>query len=161
MSAIMLEPPSPFLGPEPPREPSGKTAPTEDQQDDRPREPDRPPRNDRHLARGFRMADCIVRPDRGSIARPGEDAEFVEPKLMEVLLHLAVADGEVAVSRVGEQVAEPLGRYPLKLPEGAAPAASSSPPGACRLFSRIARSTSAASTPRAAISAGSSQIRIA
>jgi DNA-binding winged helix-turn-helix (wHTH) protein len=99
MSAIMLEPPSPFLGPEPPRKPRGKTAPTEDQQDDRPREPDRPPRNDRHLARGFRMADCIVRPDRGSIARPGEDAEFVEPKLMEVLLHLAVADGELVERR--------------------------------------------------------------
>lgn len=99
MSAIMLEPPSPFLGPEPPRKPRGKTAPTEDQQDDRPREPDRPPRNDRHLARGFRMADCIVRPDRGSIARPGEDAEFVEPKLMEVLLHLAAADGELVERR--------------------------------------------------------------
>ena len=57
------------------------------------------PSHDRHLARGFRMADCIVRPDRGSIARPGEDAEFVEPKLMEVLLHLAAADGELVERR--------------------------------------------------------------
>lgn len=111
MNPIMLEPPSPFLGPEPPRGPRGGTAPSPDGPDERPRKavrpprddrpPDRvqPPRDDRHLARGFRIADCTVRPDRGSIARPGKDAEFVEPKLMEVLLHLALADGELVERR--------------------------------------------------------------
>jgi DNA-binding winged helix-turn-helix (wHTH) protein len=45
------------------------------------------------------MGDRVVMPDRGSIARAGEDAEFVEPKLMEVLLHLAIAEGELVERR--------------------------------------------------------------
>ena len=114
MNTIMLEPPSPFLGPEPPGGPKGRAAPSQDRPDDLRQDDGRqndgrqnnhradlvpPPRDDHHLARGFRLADCAVRPDRGSIARPGEDAEFVEPKLMEVLLHLAAADGELVERR--------------------------------------------------------------
>jgi DNA-binding winged helix-turn-helix (wHTH) protein len=45
------------------------------------------------------MGDCVVRPDLGSITRPGKDTRFVEPKLMEVLLHLAIADGELVERR--------------------------------------------------------------
>lgn len=99
MNSIMLEPPSPFLGPETPEPRKDGPVEPRDQADDRARETVQLPHDDRRLARGFRLADCIVRPDRCSITRPDEDTEFVEPKLMEVLLHLALADGELVERR--------------------------------------------------------------
>ena len=85
MNSIMLEPPSPFPGP---GNSGGRDAapPHEPQQN-----PDvrsvKPPRDDRHLARGFRMGDRVVMPDRGSIARAGEDAEFVERFMRDYYIH--------------------------------------------------------------------------
>ncbi len=99
MNAIMLEPPSPFLGPETSGGRKDRQVAQPEQPEDPVPEAVPPPTDDRHLAAGFRMADCTVRPDHGSIARPGQDTEFVEPKVMEVLLHLAIADGELVERR--------------------------------------------------------------
>ncbi len=53
----------------------------------------------RDLAHGFRLADRLVQPAEGSIARPDGENVFVEPKVMEVLLHLARAQGHLVTRR--------------------------------------------------------------
>ena len=53
----------------------------------------------RDLAHGFKLADRLVQPAEGSITRPDGEIVFVEPKVMEVLLHLARAQGHLVTRR--------------------------------------------------------------
>lgn len=51
------------------------------------------------LSDGFVLGDCLVLPQKNAITRPGHPTAYTEPKMMEVLLHLARAGGELVERR--------------------------------------------------------------
>ena len=48
----------------------------------------------------FRLGDCRIDPAEGSVRRPGRPAEFVDPKLMQLLLQLAASPRQLVTRRV-------------------------------------------------------------